>query len=51
MTADVQGVLALAAVAAAALYAARRAWSAWRAARRIGAADRAEGCGSGCDCH
>jgi hypothetical protein len=47
MTAELQGVVALAIVAAAALYVARRAWSSWRAARVAAGGDR----GSGCDCH
>ena len=51
MTAELQGIVALAAVAAAALYVARRAWSSWRAARRVVAADPSPGCGSDCDCH
>ena len=51
MPAEMQGFVALAAVAAAALYVARRAWRSWRAARRVGAADPSSGCGSGCDCH
>jgi hypothetical protein len=46
MTAELQGIIAMAVVAAAAAYVARRAWRSWRAARLAGA-DR----GSGCDCH
>jgi hypothetical protein len=47
MTAELQGVVALAIVAAAALYVARRAWSSWRAARvAVG-----RNSGGGCDCH
>ena len=46
MTAELQGVVALAVVAAAALYVVRRAWSSWRAAHLAG-----EDRGSGCDCH
>jgi hypothetical protein len=51
MTADVQGVVAIAVVAGAALYVARRAWLSWRAARIAATGEQASGCGSGCDCH
>ncbi|HEU4720577.1 MAG TPA: hypothetical protein VFS59_04380 [Gemmatimonadaceae bacterium] len=50
MTADVQGVLAVAIVAGAALYTAKRAWSAWRVARPASTGERPSGCGSDCDC-
>jgi len=50
MTAELQGVVALAVVAAAALYVLRRGWRSWRAARLAASGDRTSGCGTGCDC-